>query len=205
MVNTIHCGNGIPDGWRDGALLADGKSMSINHNTQVVHIEAPQDKEISRLGNELNRTYIPFGVAAAESQARQVAQDSNAASQSMGSSVQRAVSKANAYYRNSTWDLVDAVRDGGVELAKVKEEDLPENMRKMNTDERKKHVEKQAASRHRAQQQINRLNAERNTYVAAKRQEAAKNSGQKTLDKALVEAIRVQASKKNFAFEDAGE
>jgi len=204
IVNTIHCGSGIPDDWRDGALLADGKAMSIDQNTQVVHIEAPQDREITRLGVELNKTYVPFGTMAAESQARQVAQDANASSQSAASAVQRAVSKANMYYRNSSWDLVDATADGSVELAKVKQEDLPENMQGMTLDERQKYVEQQGAERKRLQERINELNAQRNEYVAAKRKEMADKSGGKTLDQALVEAIRAQASQKDFSFDDAG-
>ena len=204
IVNTIHCGSGIPDGWRDGALLADGKAMSINQNTQVVHVEAPQDQEIARLGVELNSTYIPFGSRAAESQGRQMAQDANASAQSAASAVQRAVSKANAFYRNSSWDLVDAINDGTVELAEVKEEDLPENMQSMTLPQRQKHVESQAAERKRIQTRVNELNAERNEYVAAKRKEMAEKSGQKTLDQALVEAIRAQASGKDFRFADAG-
>ncbi len=204
LVNTIHCGSGIPDGWRDGALLADGKAMSIDQNTQVVHVEAPQDKEIARLGVALNNTYIPFGTRAAESQTRQVVQDANASAQSAASAVQRAVSKANAYYRNSSWDLVDAINDGTVELAEVKQEDLPENMQTMTLEKRQEYVQSQAAERKRIQGQINELNAQRNEYVAAKRQEMAEQSGQKTLDQALVEAIRAQASQKDFRFEDAG-
>ena len=202
MVNTIHCGDGIPDGWRDGALLADGKAMSINQNSQVAHIEAPQDKKISRLGAELNETYIAYGSVAAEGQARQIAQDANAMGQSSASSLQRAVSKANAYYRNSAWDLIDAVNDGAVELAKIKAEDLPENMRKMNLEQQQEYIKQQAAQRKLVQQQINQLNTERNKYVAAKRKEMARQSGEKTLDQALVDAIRSQAVAKDFRFEE---
>jgi hypothetical protein len=201
MVNTIHCGNGIPDDWRDGALLADGKAMSIDQNTQVAHIEAPQDAEIARLGGELNKTYLAFGSAAAEGQDRQMVQDANAMKQSAASSVQRAVSKANAFYRNSAWDLVDAIEDGSVDLAKIETEDLPEKMREMTLEQRKQYVQQQAAARKRLQQQVNELNAERNKYVAAKRKELAAESGQKTLDQVLVESIRAQAMAKSFRFE----
>ncbi len=204
MINTIHCGDGIPDDWRDGALLADGKAISINQNVQVAHIEAPQDAEIARLGADLNQTYIPFGTAAAESQARQTTQDANAARQSQASSVQRAVSKANAFYRNSVWDLVDAVKDGSVQLADLKTEDLPENMRGMSPAERQQYVSRQSSVRLRLQDRINRLNGERNTFVAKKQKQLAAQSGQKTLDQALVEAIRWQASQKRFIFEEAG-
>jgi hypothetical protein len=204
MINTIHCGDGIPDDWRDGALLADGKAISINQNASVAHIEAPQDAEIARLGADLNGTYVPFGTVAAESQSRQVMQDANAAQQSQASSVQRAVSKANAYYRNSAWDLVDAVKDGSIQLADVKTDDLPDNMRGMNLTERQQYVARQSADRQRLQDRINRLNAERNTFVAEKQKELAAQTGQKTLDQALVEAIRSQATQKRFIFEGAG-
>jgi len=204
MINTIHCGDGIPDDWRDGALLADGKAVSINQNVQVAHIEAPQDAEIARLGADLNQTYIPFGTAAAESQARQITQDANAARQSQASSVQRSVSKANAFYRNSAWDLVDALKDGKITLTDVKTEDLPENMRGMSPAERQQYVSRQSSERQRLQDRINRLNGERNTFVAEKQKQLAAQSGQKTLDQALVEAIRSQASQKRFIFEEAG-
>jgi hypothetical protein len=201
MVNTIHCGNGIPAGWRDGALLADGKAMSINQNTQVVHIDAPQDVEITRLGVELNRTYIPFGTMAAENQLRQSTQDMNAASQSLGSSIQRAVSKANAYYRNDSWDLADAVNNGSVELSKVKVEALPDNMKKMTPKERKQHIEKQTSDRKRLQKQINELNARRNRFVTEERKKMADKAGHQTLDQALISAIRTQANAKQFKFD----
>lgn len=200
MVNTIHCGNGIPDGWRDGALLADGKAMSINQNTQVVHIEAPQDVEIARLGVAVNKTYIPFGAAGHVGQERQSVQDSNAAQQSMGSNVQRAVSKANAFYRNGAWDLVDAVEDGSVELSKVKKEELPESLRGMNLKQQRAHLAKQSNDRKRLQAQINSLNTAREEFVKEKRKELAQQSGQKTLDQALAEAIRSQAAEKAFTF-----
>jgi hypothetical protein len=55
IVNTIHCGTeaeGINTKWKDGATIADGKYLVIDHNRAVVTIEAPQDKEIARLGEE---------------------------------------------------------------------------------------------------------------------------------------------------------
>jgi len=56
MVNTIHCGKGIPSGWLEGAKITDGKAMNISHTESVVHIESPQDKQIAQLGVDLNKT-----------------------------------------------------------------------------------------------------------------------------------------------------
>ena len=85
-----------------------------------------------------------------------------------------------------------------------KAEELPENMRGMSLDERQQYVSRQSTERRRLQDQINRLNGQRNAFVAEKQKQLAAQSGQKTLDQALVEAIRSQASQKRFIFEAAG-
>src|SRR6185369_15587855 len=98
IVNTIHCGTeaeGINGKWQDGALLADGKYMVIDQNSAVVHIEAPQDKEIARLGVELNGTYIAYGASGKTAARRQAAQDVNAMSLAPAAAapVERAITK----------------------------------------------------------------------------------------------------------------
>jgi hypothetical protein len=200
-INTIHCGKGIPTGWLDGALLTDGKSMNINHTAAVVHVAAPQDKEISKLGIELNKTYIAFGKKGAAGLRRQSLQDKNAGNSSIATAQQRAVTKANAFYRNSTWDLCDAWKEGKVDLAKIKTEDLPEIMRKMTLKQRTAYVKTKQAERLSVQKKINELNAVRLKYVATKQKELAEKTGQETLDTALISAIREQATKKKFSFE----
>ncbi|MFZ5470699.1 MAG: vWA domain-containing protein, partial [Myxococcota bacterium] len=118
-VNTIHCGperDGVQGGWRDGAVLADGSFMTIDQNARIAHVEAPQDKEIARLGIELNKTYIGYGAAAPAAAERQARQDANAQGLSLGSSTQRALSKSSAFYDNSGWDLVDGTKKGKVKL-----------------------------------------------------------------------------------------
>jgi hypothetical protein len=202
IVNTIHCGDqatGINTKWQDGALLADGKYMVIDHNRAVVHFEAPQDKEIARLGEELNRTYVAFGAMGRESLVRQQVQDANAASQlSAGAPVQRALTKASANYRNSNWDLIDACKEGKVQLETLKAEELPTEMQKMDVQQRKAYVEKQSAEREQLQKKINQLNAQRAKFVAEKSKEHATAN---TLDTVITSAIREQAGKHNYKFE----
>lgn len=203
IVNTIHCGGGIPDGWRDGALLADGKPMNIDHNAQVVHVESPQDKKIAELGVAINKTYIPFGAHGKAGAERQVAQDANASSVSPQIAQQRAVTKANGYYRNSAWCLADSYLDGKVDWTKIKKEDLPENMREMTIAQREAYIKGKLDERKTIQDEINTLNKARVKYVAEKRKELAAD-GKETLDAALIGAIREQATKKKFDFaEDA--
>jgi hypothetical protein len=202
IVNTIHCGAGgvgIQTKWQDGALLAEGKYMVIDHNQAVVHFEAPQDKEIARLGVELNKTYIAFGHAGAANAARQAAQDSNSSAlASQGSSVQRALAKSSALYCNSTWDLVDACKGANFSLAALKADELPVEMRKMTEVERKTYVETKTKEREKLQAEINRLNAERTKHVA---EQLKKHSATNTLDSVVVATVREQAAKRNYRFE----
>ncbi len=203
-INTIHCGTGIPDDWRDGALLADGQSMNIDHTQAVVHIEAPQDKTIAKLGIDLNNTYIAYGKEGKAGAGRQAEQDENASASSVASSQQRAVAKANAFYNNAAWDLCDAVRDNKVDLAKIAVEDLPEAMREMTLEQRVAYVAEKQKQRDAIKKMINELNAARTKYVADKRKEMAEDSDEASLDEALIEAIRDQATKKEFSFGSQG-
>ena len=203
IVNTIHCGSeaeGINTKWKDGADLADGKYLVIDQNRAVVSIETPQDKEIARLGVELNKTYLAYGVAGKTSASRQVAQDANVAAlaPASGAVVQRSVAKASANYQNSAWDLVDAAKDKNFELARLKTEELPVEMQKLNLEERQAFVTKNAQERADLQAEINQLNAAREQYVAQRMKVVA---GTNTLDLAVISAVREQSAKRNFKFE----
>lgn len=202
VVNTIHCGpdhQGIDGKWKDGAVVADGRYLNIDHNRQVVHIAAPQDKEIAELGARLNQTYIPYGREGGAAQERQLEQDSNAMQASAQAVVQRAVTKSSANYVNAGWDLVDAVRNEQVDLEHVKPEDLPKNMRTMDANERTAYIEGQVKRRGEIQAKIQLLNEQRRKYVA---EQLKKQLGEgQTLGSAIREAIRTQARTKQFTFQ----
>lgn len=203
IVNTIHCGGleeGVRTKWQDGATLADGKYLVIDHNRAVVHIEAPQDKEIAALSVELNKTYLAYGASGGVAARRQEAQDRNVASlaPASGAAVERAVAKSSVNYRNASWDLVDAVKDKDFKLDAVKTEELPAEMQKLNEAERKEFVEAKAKERAGLQAKIQTLNTEREKYLAAQRkQDTAAN----TLDAVVTTAVREQAAKRQFQFE----
>ena len=202
IVNTIHCGSeaeGINTKWKDGADLADGKYLVIDQNRAVVSVEAPQDKEIAKLGVEINKTYLAFGRAGGEGARRQALQDANVAalSPASGAVVQRSIAKASPNYRNTTWDLVDAAKEKDFKVTSLKAEELPAEMQKMNDEERKTFIEKNAKERAQLQAKINQLNTEREKFVAQRMKEGA---GANTLDAVVISAIHEQAEKRNFAF-----
>lgn len=200
IVNTIFCGDynvGINTQWKHGADLADGKYINIDHNQQIVDIKAPQDKEIIKLGKELNKTYLSYGKEGKKYKLRQLEQDKNALSMSNETIVQRSITKSSKQYSNKKWDLVDALEEGEVSIENMKDEDLPEEMKGMTKKERKEYVEKQIKKRKEIQEKINKLNEDRRKYVE---KEMKKQTEENTLDSAIINSIRKQASKKNYEF-----
>ena len=100
--------------------------------------------KLKKLNEDLNKTYIGYGSMGGTRMEMQKKQDSNAAVYGQANSVQRAISKSSANYKNADWDLVDAMDEGAVDLEEIEADDLPEEMRDMTTEERKEYVEQQA-------------------------------------------------------------
>ena len=107
------------------------------------------DKDIAVLNSKLNSTYIAYGHAGFAGKARQEAQDANAAAAPGGSTVlaTRALSKSSANYSNARWDIVDRAKEKGFDISKLKDEELPAELRKLNAEERKAFVAKKTAER----------------------------------------------------------
>ena len=203
-MNTIYCGDceeGISYHWKDGADRADGQYMCINQDDEVAHIETPYDDEIGDLNDELNKTYIAFGSDRKVRAARQAAQDVNAGSYGKSNKAERAISKSKkSTYNNASWDAVDAMEENDEVLDKVKDDELPEEMKGMNTEERKAYVEKKAEERKVIQTKIQEAAKKRADFITEKRKETA-GSEENTLDAVMLKTVRDQAIKKEFKFE----
>jgi len=203
VVNTIHCGSreeGMRGSWHDGAAIAEGKFLVIDQDRKIASIPAPQDKEISDLGVELNKTYIGYGRKHEEARHKQSVADADAATEGASAApVERARSKASKNYDNRSWDLVDAVREKEIDLTTIPADQLPGNMRDLKPEERAAVVEKASQERAAIQKKIMDLSAQREDFIAKERAKQAK-AGEKTLDEAMVETTREQASRLGYVF-----
>jgi von Willebrand factor type A domain len=202
VVNTIHAGTeaeGVEGQWAAAARLGDGNYLFIDQNKAVARVDAPQDAELARLSQSLNGTYVAYGAQGREAAARQVAQDGNAASLSPASVSTRAMAKSKAVYSNEGWDLVDARAKDAKRPGTLAAADLPVEMRGMSPSEQDAYLERKAAERKALQGQIARLAAEREAYVQAELKKRAATAG-KTLDDALLESARAQATARSYEF-----
>lgn len=204
IVNTIFCGNynqGIEGFWKHGADLGKGKYMNIDHNSKIIHIDSPYDKQITQLNTRFNDTYIPYGKMGWIKKEKQLKEDQNASSYGNANVVKRTISKGSKVYKNYRWDLVDASSQKGFDIKKIDVSSLPKEMQGLSEAEKIQYIKNYRNKRLELKKQISTLNKQRELYVAKVK---AKNASGKAhqLDDVIIAAIIEQAQRKAFSFED---
>ena len=204
FVNAIFCGSrqaGIATQWLAGAQAADGDYSNIDQSAVAYTVSAPQDDTINKLSTLLNQTYVTYGTLGEESMKRKNEVDSHMAAAGRSVMAERAAFKAAApaaAEQESSWDVVSAVESGAVRKDEIKADQLPPELKKMKKEELGKYIDTKLAERKKIKSDITRLQEERKKYLAA--DEAKHASGPNTLDKAVIDSIRKQATKRGFTF-----
>ncbi|MFT5926683.1 MAG: hypothetical protein ACI9WL_001433, partial [Rubritalea sp.] len=114
VVNTIFCGDwntGTQLQWKEGAVLGKGEYMNLDHNQKSTYVATPYDDEILEWNKKLNDTYVYYGRQGQDRKAVQLSMDEVVEEVSTQANVKRSVAKSSVNYRNSSWDLVDAMDD----------------------------------------------------------------------------------------------
>ena len=201
LVSTIFCGErlqGINLGWKSGADCAKGDYFNIDANVAVQQIETPFDDQIIEQNRLLNNTYIGYGSVAIESKSKQLSQDANAFGVSKSVETERYLVKSKTAYKNESWDVVDANLADSTKILKLKDEELPAEMKGMNAEQRKAFVAQKTAERATIQKEMARLEAERSKYIAA---EKAKANTAKTDDFGTAVATSLRSKAKTVGFD----
>lgn len=201
VINTIHCGDyqtGVNTHWKEGATIGNGKYLNINTDQKVVHIATPYDDKIIILNERMNKTYLGYGSLGESKKERQVAQDRNAAEYGAANAVQRAAAKSKDTYSNSDWDVVDAAKNDKSFSSKVKQDELPAELRGKSAPELDKEIARLSTERDAIRSELAGLEKQMQAFVA---EEMKKQSATQTLDNVLIEAVVEQAKGKGFLFE----
>lgn len=202
QVNTIYCGDyqqGVTEFWYDGAQLGKGEYSNINSNLQVKHYDTPYDQKIRAYNDSLNGTYVGYGVKGASKKNAQVTEDMNATSQSAGVFTERAIVKSKKVYNNESWDLVDASESDSLIFKKIKQDELPAELKGKSETEIKAYVEKQKVKRENYQKVIGELSVEREKFIT----EAKKSEKETDTDfgEEIKKGVMKVATEKGFEVE----
>jgi len=204
LVNTIFCGSfqvGASTGWKAAAKFGHGQYLNINPNHKVVHIKTPQDDGIEKMGQSINKTYIPYGNSGRKAIARQKKEDDNAMdNKSSGASVQRFLFKSKKqYYRSSSWDLVTLIMTKKLKMKDIKKKFLPKYLQKKSLAQLKKIIQKKIDERNKIVASMNKLRKNREKYLVRKRKELA-GKNKNSLDEKMMNSIKDQAEELDFEF-----
>lgn len=206
IVNTIQCGNlpGTQNVWQAIAQHGEGQYFAIAQDGGVQAIATPYDKELSELGAKIGSTYVAYGGGAgaagvryrAEASLGQAAMETAvAASAPAEARADRAKNKAlnkEAY----AGDLLTSLENGSKRLDGVKDEDQPDDLRKLEPAARQKEIEKRLAERKSLRKDILTLSKLRDEFIAAARK---KQSGKpNSFDSAVAVALKEQLTRKGI-------
>jgi hypothetical protein len=92
-------------------------------------------------------------------------------------------------------DLLQALENGTIKLAAVKQEELPIELRKLSPAARQQDIDKRLAERKRIREQIVQLSKQRTDYLEKERK---KQKGQTGFDAAVSEALKTQLAGKGI-------
>lgn len=184
--------------WQDIAQIGNGRFIPIPQDGgELVIIETPYDDDIIILQKDINRTVIPYGPQRlqkrVEEKTRQLAQVAAAAPASASdmASYLNKRSKVSSEAVTGDGDLVSAVASGRATLGNVKDDELPDEWRKLSPEQRKAELDKQTLERKTLNEKLATLVTKRDAFVAeAKRKAApAKTS---SFDRAVEDTLKVQ-------------
>jgi Mg-chelatase subunit ChlD len=207
IVNTIQCGviPGTREVWQAIAKRGEGQYFSIAQDGGVQAIATPYDDQLGELAKKLGGTFLAYGGGAGSAGVSYRA-ELTASADTMETKVDtraKAPAKADRAMNKAmnsvayVGDLLQSIENGSVKLESVKDDDLPDDLRKLSPEARKQEIEKRLAARRELRAQIVALSKQRDEFIAAerKKQTGGKQSG---FDAAVAQALKEQLARKGI-------
>jgi hypothetical protein len=201
-VNAVQAG-GARDTervWRDIAQMGHGDYIPIPQDGgHVVIIETPYDHDIIELQGRINRTVIPYGPRQQRERVIEKREQYGQAPAAVASDMAGYMSKQRAGQANTDaitgdGDLLADVKAGRKALSSVKDEELPDELRRMSPSDRQAHVDRQASERAALNNRMTDLVNKRDAYVAEQRKKAPARSSD-SFDRAVEQTLRTQIAR----------
>lgn len=199
VVNAIQCGSGgqTEEQFTRVARLGEGRYAALAHDGGVAAADTPFDARLTELSARLDGTTLAFGARRESTTAALAAVRGMLAMAPASAAAERASFKAGAGGAGfaAESDLLAAVEEERVDLGKMKEEDLPADLRGKTPAERKARLEKTRIEREALKAEIAKVAKERDGW--RKKNAAPKKDA---FDVKLVETLKVQAARKGIAY-----
>jgi Mg-chelatase subunit ChlD len=194
IINTVQCGGSSETRrvWQDICHKAEGSYVQIAQDGGVVAVATPYDAELGRINTNLARTTLTYG--AAPKQAHDMARAAEAAAMpALVGGADRAAYAAKSG-RVAGYDLLDAVKDGRVNLRDLKKDELPAELQKLDAKGQEEYLKKVEGQRDQLRKQALDLDRKRSDYIQ-KELAGSKNRAKDGFDNQVLDILRQQAKK----------
>ena len=196
VVNTVQCGSGgqTQEQWTRIARSGEGRYIALAHDGGGTAPDTPFDGRLAELHGRLEGSVLAFGARREETLSRLSSVRGMMSAAAPAAAAERAAFKAGGAFSADS-DLLQAVEDKSVDLAALKEDELPSSLRG-----------KDAAGRRQELETLRRQRAELKAEIAktAKERDAwrKKNSTPQkdSFDAKLIETLKEQAARKGIAY-----
>jgi Mg-chelatase subunit ChlD len=212
IINTIQCGTSAEctKYWKDIAVKSEGSYAAIPQAGGVVAIDTPFDARLAEINSKLTRTVVLAGdmkarrgveerLDAARKLAAPAAADRAGFAGKTGEAAGGGLG-APGGPRDLIADAVD--KDGKADLKKlkeVKEEELPEELKKLKTEkERAEFLEKRAEERAKLNKEAIELDKKRSAFIAAELKKKGKDKD--SFDSSVLNMLKKQSKKFEIEF-----
>jgi hypothetical protein len=199
IINTIQCGADAEctKYWRDIAVRSEGSFAAIPQDGGVkVAVTTPYDVRLARINSELATSTLVYGGATMRAKGEAKKDEARALS---GPAAADRAGFAGKSGRAATYDLIDAIKAKKVDLKKLKESELPAELKKLKTTkEREEYLKKVEKRRGELNKEAVDLDRKRLEYIQKEMKKKGKDKD--SFDSNVLEMLRKQAKKYEIAY-----
>jgi len=201
IINSVQCGdNGETTTiWKKISDLSEGSFAAIAQSGGMVAVATPMDADLATLNRQLGSTLVAYGDVASRNRvlAKQAASEAAPAPVAAERLRFNAVSGVAV---QGGGELLDSLASGKTKLEALDKDQLPEELKKLDPAALKTEIEKKQKERTDLQQRIQKLNQERETYIAQERKRLAEAGKVDSFDEKVAATVRAQAARKGIAY-----
>ncbi len=196
IVNTVQCGDVAETArvWQEIARLAEGSYVALQQSGGMQAVTTPYDEEIARLSAAISGTVVAYGSVEVQREAAAKSERAMAAPASVAADRAAFNLATGGKAIQGSGDLVNDIAEGTVDLAKLKDAELPAELRTLPVAQRRAYIEGQQAKRDELNKSIAELSVKRAAYIDAENRKLA-GSGD-SFDLKVEEIIAKEADRK---------
>ena len=177
VINTIKLGNQCSDAiphFKAIATATNGEYKQLGQNAEDVVIETPYDDSISHYSTQIDASKLYYGSSKKQrkmktKQEKALQLNETSSANAMASRAKYNMSKAGKKNMYGSNELVDELLSNKVKLEDIEEKELPEEIKKVDKEERKKHLNKLKKVRTQNISKLTQLNKKREEYIFNKK------------------------------------